>query len=404
VSELDRRLSRGPLQVRSVWSGEPVGQLSRRLLHRRRALFVAQVAAACVALAGVSLGVSWYARTTQAPVAATESVTAPVVARQAQAESAQRKFADGSSVELADASSDLGIEHDSARHVVARLHSGSAHFHVVPRAERTFDIHTGEVRVRVLGSEVSLQKLRSGQAEVVAEHGPVEVTWAGGGHARLESGQVGVFPPDRSVAASAPVAVESAAIVAEVAEGARPRVAHRSRRTRGHRHVQETVSAPVQVAAALVEEPAPRTWRDYAQQHDYARAYQELKGHGDVGDDPASLLQAADVFRLAGHAQEALEPLRRLCEHHTHDRRAPVAAFQLGRVLDELKRPADAAVAFQKARTLWPEGPLSEDALAREASAWQAAGQREHARTAAALYIARYPQGRRAQALDKLAR
>jgi transmembrane sensor len=160
----------------------------------------------------------------------------------------------------------------------------------------------------------------------------------------------------------------------------------------------------VAVAVTAAEEPAQRGWRDYAQQHDYAHAYQELKAHADVGDDPASLMQAADVFRLAGHPQEALEPLRRLCEHHTRDRRAPVAAFQLGRVLDELKRPADAAAAFQKARMLWPEGPLSEDALAREASAWQTAGQREPARKAATLYIARYPQGRRAHTLAKLTR
>jgi transmembrane sensor len=104
---------------------------------------------------------------------------------------------------------------------------------------------------------------------------------------------------------------------------------------------------------------------------------------------------AADVARLSAHPEEAVKPLRAVCDRHAGDRRAPVAAFTLGRVLlDDLGRPAEAAAAFKKARALWQEGPLAEDALAREADAWDRAGRAEPARAAATEYVERYPQGR----------
>ncbi len=137
------------------------------------------------------------------------------------------------------------------------------------------------------------------------------------------------------------------------------------------------------------------------------KAYAELnagaKGRDPVRDDAADLMLAADVARLSAHPEDAVRPLRRVCERHPGDRRAPVAAFTLGRVLlDDLGRPSEAAVAFQKARALWPEGPLVEDALGREASAWDRAGRADTARAAAQDYVARYPQGRHSGAMRKI--
>jgi transmembrane sensor len=91
-----------------------------------------------------------------------------------------------------------------------------------------------------------------------------------------------------------------------------------------------------------------------------------------------------------------------VCDRHASDRRAPVAAFTLGRVLlDQLGRAAEAAAAFQSARRLWPGGPLAEDALAREADAWDRAGRPERARALATEYLRAYPQGRHAAAMRK---
>jgi hypothetical protein len=123
-----------------------------------------------------------------------------------------------------------------------------------------------------------------------------------------------------------------------------------------------------------------------------------------VRRDPAGeLMAAADEARLGGRPEEAVAPLRRLYQRHPRDRRAPVAAFSLGRVLlDDLRRPAAAAAAFQKARALWPKGPLALDALAREAEARHAAGQERQAAELARQYLKRASSGRHAAAMSEL--
>jgi transmembrane sensor len=122
-----------------------------------------------------------------------------------------------------------------------------------------------------------------------------------------------------------------------------------------------------------------------------------------VHDDAADLMLAADAARLSGHPAEAVRPLRAVCDRHGGDRRAPVAAFTLGRVLlDELGQPAEAAAAFRKASALWPSGPLAEDALSREADAWQQAGRVDDSRAAAGKYLARFPKGRHVEAMRKI--
>jgi transmembrane sensor len=111
---------------------------------------------------------------------------------------------------------------------------------------------------------------------------------------------------------------------------------------------------------------------------------------------------AADVARLSGHAGAAVAPLVRALERHADDPRAPLVAFTLGRVhLEDLGAPRDAALAFARARTLAPDGPLAEDALAREVEAWSRAGDTGTARVQALIYTQRYPQGRRVHAVRR---
>ena len=82
--------------------------------------------------------------------------------------------------------------------------------------------------------------------------------------------------------------------------------------------------------------------------------------------------------------------------------RAPLAAFTLGRILlYQLGRPAEAADAFALVRKILPEGPLSPDALAREAEAANRAGQRERARGLAEEYVDKYPSGRRLESVRR---
>jgi transmembrane sensor len=202
------------------------------------------------------------------------------------------------------------------------------------------------------------------------------VAWLGGA-TELQSGEGGVFPPGegRAVEASLPSATADEGPSSPGTMGA-------------------TVAPAVRVGAR-------KGWREYAVKGEYARAYDELSANRDgVRDEAADLMLAADVARLSGHPEQAVQPLRDLCDRHANDRRAPVAAFTLGRVLlDDLGRPVDAAAAFQRARSLWPRGPLAEDALAREADAWERAGRSERARSIAEQYLSRYPQGRHADAM-----
>jgi len=146
----------------------------------------------------------------------------------------------------------------------------------------------------------------------------------------------------------------------------------------------------------------PSTWRDDAGRGDYAAAWAALAGERQTIDGMADLLLAGDVARLSGHAAAAVAPLSRAVALHPDDPRAPLAAFTLGRVhLEDLGAPRDAALAFARARELAPDGPLAEDALAREVEAWSRAGEAGTARSQAMIYTQRYPRGRRVHAVRR---
>jgi transmembrane sensor len=259
-------------------------------------------------------------------------------------------FADGSVAELLGRDSELRVEEEGAHRVVAKL-TGGARFRVVHDRQRTFQVRAGEVRVRVLGTVFSVVQLPSGQTQVLVEQGHVEVAWLGG-VGELQSGEGGVFPPGDTQ----PIEPPAPAVEAPPSEEEKPG------------------SPPPAVSAS--------------------------RG---ARDDAAELIAAADAARLGGHPEQAVHLLRSLCDRHAADRRAPVAAFTMGRILiDDMGRPADAAAAFQRARLLWPRGPLVEDALAREAEAWQRAGRSDRASAIAEQYLERYPQGRHAGVLRTL--
>jgi transmembrane sensor len=111
----------------------------------------------------------------------------------------------------------------------------------------------------------------------------------------------------------------------------------------------------------------------------------------------ADLLAAADKARISGQAERAAGLLRKLLREHRSDKRAPLAAFTLGRMLlMELARPLEAAAVFAEVRRLSPGGPFAEDALAREVEAFSKAGVPAQAHARAQEYLRLYPEGRRA--------
>jgi transmembrane sensor len=161
-------------------------------------------------------------------------------------------------------------------------------------------------------------------------------------------------------------------------------------------HVVLSSAAERTGSGSLVEQTAAQApdWRPLANRGEFDAAWPLVRS---VRDDARDLLLASDVARLSGHPREARRWLEQLLARHPRDERAPLAAFTLGRVLlEELGWPKDAASAFARTRALQPDGPLAEDALAREVEAWSRAGETDRARAAAELYLQKYPRGQRA--------
>jgi transmembrane sensor len=236
------------------------------------------------------------------------------------------------------------------------LHAGAARFVVPHDAEHPFVVSAGDVTIEDLGTTFTVRYLGAHRLSIA-----------------VEEGRVRVRAPDTDT---------------EVSAGA-------------------SMELPLSPAA---EEPRRRqrpalaasSWRPLAERGQYDEARKALRraGPGAVRDDTADLLLAADAARLSGHPAEAVPYLERVLRGKSHDPRAGLAAFTLGRVLlDELGRPREAIDAFALARA--SGGPLAEDALAREVEAASRAGDVAQTRELALLYQKLYPNGRRAKAVSR---
>jgi len=303
--------------------------------------------------------------------------------RPGRASSELLRLGDGSTVTALDRASVVRQTTPEPGRVVLELVRGGARFEVAHNPRRSFRVEAGDVAIEVVGTRFVVER-EDERVRVTVERGRLRVrSRASGASVELAEGESAWFP-------SQSPAPPPARAVAPVPAPAPPPPA----------------SAPVP-APAPAPAPAPRhprTWGAYAQDGDFDRAYEALRreGLGAVADQPAELLLAADVARLSRHPADAVAPLRRLVSGHPHDPRAPLAAFTLGRVLlEELGQPRAAADAFAEARALAPEGPLAEDALAREVEAWSRAGDAAQAQKRAQDYEAQYPNGRRRRAVRR---
>jgi transmembrane sensor len=70
-------------------------------------------------------------------------------------------------------------------------------------------------------------------------------------------------------------------------------------------------------------------------------------------------------------------------------------------LLEELGRPGEAAAAFAQADALAPDGPLAEDAVAREVEALSRGGDASGAARLAREYLRRFPDGRKVRSVKR---
>jgi transmembrane sensor len=338
------------------------------VLSRRRRRFVSRVALSVACASALLFAVSRFHRASEAASQAASAANA--------ASMGGVRYTDGSVAELQAAGSVVHLDQQTPDFVSSTVVSGRARFDVVPNHARTFEVHAGDVSVRVLGTAFVVERAGSG-ARVSVERGRVRVAWPGG-EVLLGVGEAGEFPPPQATPEPPPSAVPVEALDVESPNAEAPS----SEAPNAEQHV----------------------WRDLARRGEYAKAFAALRRTpNDVRDEPADLLLAADVARLSSHPAQAVAPLRKVSERYPKDARAPVAAFTLGRVLlDDLGRASEAAAAFDLASRLWPSGPLAGDAMAREAEALKRAGQLPQAQAVAQKYLALHPGGRHAASLHAM--
>jgi transmembrane sensor len=367
--DIDRRLSEGPLEVTPLWTPEHTERLPGRVLVARRRRAIVRGVASVSALVAVAAGLWIYS-----PKSVDLRQSAPALASAAPAPS-ERDFAlpDGSRVSLLGSGSRVEVLEQTPALVRTELGAGAARFDVRHDPSRVFEVESGDVKVRVLGTAFSL--IREGSfTRVTVERGAVRVQWVDG-EAFLSAGQAGLYPPPASARAT------------DAGDGSKGAAAE-----------------PLADFAGSVAEEGS-SWRKLAKRGAFNDAYKAFAPtvSKSVRDEPSDLMLAADVARLSRHPSEATRFLSRVEAGFPRDKRAPLAAFTLGRVLlEDLGQPGRAADAFRRAQQLAPRGPLASDALAREADAAQRAGQADRARQLAARYLEQYPSGPQAQRLRKL--
>jgi len=114
--------------------------------------------------------------------------------------------------------------------------------------------------------------------------------------------------------------------------------------------------------------------------------------------DAEGLFDHANLARRAGRLDDAAELYGQLVASHPGDRRAPLAAFELGRLrMDSLRDMRGAVRALERALKLAPQGTFAEDALARLVLAQEALHDTTACSRARTRYLARYPEGVHAQ-------
>ena len=291
-----------------------------------------------------------------------ESAEAPIALR----------LHDGSGVEL-DARTRLRVLRDQVDAVELALASGAARFDVTHVKGRTFTVALGSALVTVVGTRFDVARSERPEGTLVrvsVSRGVVEVRRLDqpGSVRRLSAGETwsALLPakqhkPPAAAVVSAPVAVPKVETVASV---------------------EKAVELGDDAEGAAVQAPEV--------QESVVRAHRGLVAPVSA----RAIFQRANLARRAGQMSDAAGAYGELLRRYSHDPRAGLSAFELGRIrMDALNDPKGAVEAFSSALGLSAKAGFREDALARMVVAYGTMGEHAACKKARQRYLASYPQG-----------
>jgi transmembrane sensor len=212
--------------------------------------------------------------------------------------------ADGSRVELLEAGTKVRTVENSITRVHVALDRGRARFDIVPNKRRPYVVAVPKGTLTVLGTIFEVTTDEQGFT-VSVEHGRVRVESGGRTLELVDGEQYRYDPPARKA----------------------------------------------------IEEAKPKLHRPRAQAPKIAPAPPETVERA---------LERSDDARLAGEPQLAASILERALEAYPEDPRAFLLVFTLGKLYAELGRREDAAQAFRRVHTEWPDCSLAAAARERE--------------------------------------
>lgn len=273
---------------------------------------------------------------------------------------------DGSRIDLSGRSR-LEVVRRGSDAVEVRMLHGRARFDVARDPSRVFSVLAADVAVRVVGTRFSVGlEPRAAEQRVVV---------------RVERGSVECIEGERRVVLGAGQSWTSAAANAGGGAPAAERPAelpHLEPDVPGESgqpaEVPELPSGEAPVAEPAL--PAPPTARQ--------------------------LFEDANAARLSGDFASAAEGYRALLTSHPNDSRAGLAAFELGRLLqDRFGDAAGAARALGRALSTSTGAGFKEDALARLVRAYATMGARDECERARSAYLEGYPTGVHKTAVER---